>query len=73
MENLDLLLTAQLLNGVFKPKTHVTVEYLEWQYLKNPSGSACIGYLFEANKQLRFDSKNFPTLSRRKNHFRYRC
>ena len=52
MENLDLLLTAQLLNGVFKSKTPVTVEYLEWQYHKNPSGSACIGYLLEANKQI---------------------
>ena len=52
MEKLDLLLTAQLLNGVFKPKTPVTVECLEWQYHKNPSGSACIGYLLEANEQI---------------------
>jgi len=52
MENLDLLLTAQLLNDVFKPKTPVTTEYLEWQYRKNPAGSACVGYLLEANEQI---------------------
>ena len=52
MENLDLLLTAQLLNDVFKPKTPVTTEYLEWQYHKNPAGSACIGYLLKANEQI---------------------
>ena len=52
MGNLDLLLTAQLLNDVFKPKTPVTTEYLEWQYHKNPAGSACIGYLLEANEQI---------------------
>ena len=52
MENLDLLLTAELLNYVFKPKTPVTTEYLEWQYHENPAGSACVGYLLEANKQI---------------------
>ncbi len=52
MDNLDLLLTAQLLNDVFEPKTPVTTEYLEWQYHKNPAGSACIGYLLEASKQI---------------------
>jgi len=52
MENLDLLLTAQLLNDVFQPKTPVTTEYLEWQYHKNPAGSACIGYLLKANEQI---------------------
>jgi len=52
MENLDLLLTADLLNDVFKPKTSISVEYLDWQYHENPAGSACIGYLLEANEQI---------------------
>jgi hypothetical protein len=52
MENLDLLLTADLLNDVFDPKTSVTLEYLEWQYRKNPAGSACVGYLHEQGKQI---------------------
>ena len=43
MENLDLLLTANLLNNVFKRKASISVEYLGWQYQKNPAGSACIG------------------------------
>ncbi len=52
MENLDLLLTANLLNDVFKPKTSISVEYLDWQYHENPAGSACIGYLLETNEQI---------------------
>ncbi|MBD26334.1 MAG: hypothetical protein CL452_01090 [Acidimicrobiaceae bacterium] len=52
MENLDLFSTAELLNNVFKPKTPITTEQLEWQYHKNPAGSACIGYLLEANRQI---------------------
>ena len=43
MENLDLFSTAELLNNVFKPKTPITTEQLEWQYNKNPAGPACIG------------------------------
>ena len=52
MENLDLRATANLLNKTFKPKTLVSVEYLEWQYHKNPFGPACVGYLLEKNEQL---------------------
>jgi hypothetical protein len=52
MENLDLLLTANLLNDVFKPKTSISVEHLNWQYRQNPAGSACVGYLLEANEQI---------------------
>ena len=52
MENLDLLLTADLLNNVFKRKASISVEYLGWQYQKNPAGSACIGYLLEENEQI---------------------
>ncbi len=52
MENLDLQLTAALLNDVFKPKNSVTTEYLEWQYHKNPAGSACIGYILEESNQI---------------------
>ena len=52
MENLDLRITADLLNDVFKPKTSISVEYLDWQYHENPAGSACIGYLLEANEQI---------------------
>ena len=52
MENLNLLLTAHLLNDVFQPKTSITFEYLEWQYRKNPAGSACVGYLHEEDKQI---------------------
>ena len=52
MENLDLRSTANLLNKTFKPKTLVSVEYLEWQYQENPFGPACVGYLLEKNEQL---------------------
>ena len=52
MENLDLRATANLLNKTFKPKTLVSVEYLEWQYHENPFGPACVGYLLEKNEQL---------------------
>ena len=52
MENLDLRSTANLLNKTFKPKTLVSVEYLEWQYHENPFGPACVGYLLEKNEQL---------------------
>ena len=52
MENLNLQLTAALLNDVFRPKNSVTTEYLEWHYHKNPAGSACIGYILEESKQI---------------------
>ena len=52
MTNLDLRLTSDLLNEVFKPKKLITAEFLEWQYLKNPSGLACVGHMTDQGKQI---------------------
>tara|TARA_Y100000590_G_scaffold438737_1_gene561886 strand:- start:71 stop:985 length:915 start_codon:yes stop_codon:yes gene_type:complete len=52
MSDLDLLLTSNLLNEVFKPRDSITTEYLNWHYQENPAGSACVGYINEQGKQI---------------------